>query len=138
MIKRLTLIIFLIFFLYQGFSRPVRYKEETFVFLKNPFLLCILNGKIFPFVTRQILPAFDLYMLWGCFSDQIKINSCNSACFIFCVVSHITSALCDQTGFRNIFWGTGLSIHKELDSILLIDLQFFFQRFYGFLAALLM
>ena len=58
--------------------------------------------------------------------------------FIFGVISHVASALCDQTGFRNIFGRTWLSIHKKLYPALLIELQFFSERLHGFPAALCM
>lgn len=115
-----------------GFSQMVKYTEETFFSGRSPcLLLCISAGSALRCLSVSVF-------LTGSFTDPVKINSRDPARFIFGVISHVASALCDQTGFRNIFWGTGLSIHKELDSILLIDLQFFFQRFYGFLAALLM
>ena len=115
-----------------GFSQMVKYTEETFFSGRSPcLLLCISAGSALRCLSVSVF-------LTGSFTDPVKINSRNPARFIFGVISHVASALCDQTGFRNIFGRTWLSIHKKLYPALLIELQFFSERLHGFPAALCM
>ena len=80
----------------------VKYEGVTAFLTGNPLL----------FLCSELpsSPSFMLFVCCGDFIDQVKIYSYDPAFFIFRVISHIASALCDYTGSRNILGRTWLTV----------------------------
>ena len=65
--------------------------------------------------------------------DKIEADTSYLSFFIFCVIPHVNSALCNLTGFCNGLRITGFTVKIERDSFFLVKFQLLLQRFQGFL-----
>ena len=66
--------------------------------------------------------------------DKIEFYTSNSSFFILYVISHVTTALCNLTGFCNWFWVTDHTVEIQGNPLITVTFKFIFQWFtQGFL-----
>lgn len=85
------------------------------------------------FQAAFIFCAFCYFLLLFLF-DEIEIYTGDSSFFILHVIPHITTALCNLTGFCNWFWVTDHTVEIQGNPLITVTFKFIFQWFtQGFL-----